>query len=204
MGNLTAAMDLAPEHLSCYGLKVEEGTPLFARRDTADLPGDEAQAEMYLKTVEDLARRGYQQYEISNFARPGRESRHNLKYWTLGEYAGFGPGAHSDVGGVRYAYARDLESYIRGVRAGEPMLSEREAIPPMDRSVPNRPSGTALRLALRCASASPAVTCSGRCATGVSGRTRVPQYEQNTAVSAISFPHAGLGHFIVGSFPYRG
>ena len=133
MGNLTAAMDLAPEHLSCYGLKVEDGTPLFARRDTADLPGDEAQAEMYLKTVEELARRGYQQYEISNFARPGRESRHNLKYWTLGEYAGFGPGAHSDVGGVRYAYARDLESYIRGVRAGEPMLSEREAIPPMDR-----------------------------------------------------------------------
>lgn len=133
MENLTAAVELEPEHLSCYGLKVEEGTPLFARRDTADLPGDEAQAEMYLKTVEELARRGYAQYEISNFARPGMESRHNLKYWTLGEYAGFGPGAHSDVGGVRYAYARDLEGYIRGVRAGEPMLSEREAIPPMDR-----------------------------------------------------------------------
>ena len=133
MENLTAALELEPEHLSCYGLKVEEGTPLFARRDTADLPGDEAQAEMYLKTVEELARRGYAQYEISNFAKPGMESRHNLKYWTLGEYAGFGPGAHSDVGGVRYAYARDLEGYIRGVRAGEPMLSEREAIPPMDR-----------------------------------------------------------------------
>ena len=133
MENLTAALELEPEHLSCYGLKVEEGTPLFARRDTADLPGDEAQAEMYLKTVEELARRGYAQYEISNFAKPSMESRHNLKYWTLGEYAGFGPGAHSDVGGVRYAYARDLEGYIRGVRAGEPMLSEREAIPPMDR-----------------------------------------------------------------------
>ena len=133
MENLNAAMDLAPEHLSCYGLKVEEGTPLFARRESADLPGDEAQAEMYLATVETLARRGYGQYEISNFARSGRESRHNLKYWTLGEYAGFGPGAHSDLGGVRYAYERDLEGYIRGVRAGEPMLSEREAIPPMDR-----------------------------------------------------------------------
>ena len=133
MENLTAAADLSPEHLSCYGLKVEEGTPLYLRRDTADLPGDEAQAEMYLRTVEVLSRRGYAQYEISNFARPGRESRHNLKYWTLGEYAGFGPGAHSDLGGVRYAYARDLEGYIRGVRAGAPMLSEREAIPPMDR-----------------------------------------------------------------------
>lgn len=133
MENLTAAMDLGPEHLSCYGLKVEEGTPLFARRETADLPGDEAQAEMYLQTVETLGQMGYVQYEISNFAKPGRESRHNLKYWTLGEYAGFGPGAHSDLGGVRYAYERDLEGYIRGVRAGEPMLSEREAIPPMDR-----------------------------------------------------------------------
>ena len=77
---LSAAVDLQPEHLSCYGLKVEEGTPLFLRRETAGLPGDEAQADMYLYTVEFLARYGYRQYEISNFARPGRESRHNLKY----------------------------------------------------------------------------------------------------------------------------
>lgn len=130
---LSAAVDLMPDHLSCYGLKVEEGTPLFARRDTADLPGDEAQAEMYLDTVRFLARHGFRQYEISNFARPGRESRHNLKYWTLQEYAGFGPGAHSDFGGTRYAYGRDLEEYIRGVREGTPMLSERESIPPLER-----------------------------------------------------------------------
>lgn len=70
---------------------------------------------MYLYTVEYLAQNGYAQYEISNFARPGRESRHNLKYWTLQEYAGFGPGAHSDFGGVRYAYEKDLEGYIHGV-----------------------------------------------------------------------------------------
>ena len=133
--NLTAAVDLAPEHLSCYGLKVEEGTPLYARRDSADLPGDEAQADMYLWTVEYLARHGYKQYEISNFARTGRESRHNLKYWTLGEYAGFGPGAHSDFGGVRYAYEKDLPGYIRGIREGTPMLSENERIPDMDRDV---------------------------------------------------------------------
>ena len=131
--NLAAAVDLAPDHLSCYGLKVEEGTPLYTRRDTAGLPDDEAQADMYLYTVDYLRRFGYFQYEISNFARTGRESRHNLKYWTLGEYAGFGPGAHSDFGDVRYAYEKDLAGYIRGVREGTPMLSENDRIPSMDR-----------------------------------------------------------------------
>ena len=131
--SLTAAVDLAPQHLSCYGLKVEEGTPLFLRREREQLPDDEAQADMYLWTVDFLRRHGFFQYEISNFARPGFESWHNLKYWTLGEYAGFGPGAHSDPGGVRYAYARDLEGYIQGVRTGGPLLSENERIPPLDR-----------------------------------------------------------------------
>ena len=131
--NLEAAVALAPQHLSCYGLKVEEGTPLHAQRDSAGLPGDDAQADMYLSTVEMLRHYGFFQYEISNFARPGFESRHNLKYWTLQEYAGFGPGAHSDFGGVRYAYERDLDTYIRGVLEGTPMLSENERIPPLDR-----------------------------------------------------------------------
>ena len=89
--NLSAAAALCPEHLSCYGLKAEPGTPLYARRDT--LPGDGAQADMYLETVDFLESRGYRQYEISNFAKPGRESRHNLKYWTQEEYL--------DPGGVR-------------------------------------------------------------------------------------------------------
>jgi oxygen-independent coproporphyrinogen-3 oxidase len=131
--NLSAAAALEPEHLSCYGLKVEEGTPLFAVRDTANLPGDEEQADMYLYAVEFLRQKGYEQYEISNFAKPGFASRHNLKYWRLQEYAGFGPGAHSDFGGVRYAYEKDLEGYIRGVTAHAPLLSESERIPPLDR-----------------------------------------------------------------------
>ena len=131
--NLEAAVALAPQHLSCYGLKVEKGTPLHAQRDSAGLPGDDAQADMYLSTVETLRHYGFFQYEISNFARPGFESRHNLKYWTLQEYAGFGPGAHSDFGGVRYAYERDLDTYIMGVLEGTPMLSENERIPPLDR-----------------------------------------------------------------------
>lgn len=139
---------LKPEHLSCYGLKVEEGTPLFQRRETFTLPGDDAQADMYLYTVEFLENLGYVQYEISNFARPGKESRHNLKYWHLEEYAGFGPGAHSDFGGVRYAYARDLDAYIRGVATGAPMLSESERIPPLDRDTEYVMLGLRLRQGL--------------------------------------------------------
>ena len=69
---------------------------------------------MYLETVGFLESRGYGQYEISNFSKPGRASRHNLQYWTLAEYAGFGPGAHSDFRGVRYAWARDLDAFLRG------------------------------------------------------------------------------------------
>ena len=127
---LQAALALAPEHLSCYGLKVEEGTPL-AERDNADLPDDDAQADMYLTTVETLEMAGYGQYEISNFARAGYESRHNLRYWQMKEYLGFGPGAHSDVNGVRFAYEKDLAAYIRG----DWQLSEREELPPLERDM---------------------------------------------------------------------
>ena len=128
---LAHIVDLAPQHISCYGLKVEEGTPLYECRDSADLPDDEQQADMYLYTVEYLTRMGYGQYEISNFAKDGFASRHNLKYWTLGEYAGFGPGAHSDFGNVRYGYIRDLDRYI----GGELVLSESETIGTLDRDM---------------------------------------------------------------------
>ena len=112
--NLDAALSLAPEHLSCYGLKVEEGTPLFAQRKRFTLPDDDAQADMYLYAVDFLAQHGYEQYEISNFCRSGRESCHNSRYWALSEYLGFGPGAHSDFGGERFALARDLDAYLAG------------------------------------------------------------------------------------------
>ena len=150
--NLAAAVALEPEHLSCYGLKVEEGTPLFARRETAALPGDEAQADMYLHTVEFLEQCGFAQYEISNFSKPGWESRHNLKYWTLGEYLGFGPGAHSDFSGTRFAYNRDLTAYMNGVRTHIPALSEQNEISFSERSAES------LMLSLRTTSGlSPAV-----------------------------------------------
>ena len=130
---LAQAADLGPEHLSCYGLKVEEGTPLWRMRESLVLPDDDLQADMYLWAVDFLARRGYEQYEISNFARPGFASRHNLKYWTLQEYAGFGPGAHSDFGGVRYAFVRDLAAYCAGVESGGSILSESERISDRER-----------------------------------------------------------------------
>ena len=128
---LADALVLAPRHISCYGLKLEEGTPLYARRDSLTLPDGDMQADMYLYAVELLGQNGYAQYEISNFAQPGYESRHNLKYWTLGEYAGFGPGAHSDFGGVRYGYTRDLDGYL----AGRLDLAESETISAQEREM---------------------------------------------------------------------
>lgn len=129
------ALALGPEHLSCYGLKVEEGTPLAARvaAGEVELPDDDTQAELYLWTVDRLAQAGYAQYEISNFAKPGFESRHNLRYWLTRPYIGFGPGAHSDFGGRRYSWIRDLDGYIGGVLKGGQLLDSQDLIPQRER-----------------------------------------------------------------------
>ena len=128
------ALSLIPQHLSCYGLKVEEGTPLARRVEAGEvLPDDDRQADMYLWTVGRLERAGYPQYEISNFAKPGFPSRHNLRYWQLRPYIGFGPGAHSDFGGRRYSWVRDLDGYIDGVLKGGAILDSEELIPQRER-----------------------------------------------------------------------
>ncbi len=127
--SLEAAVKLNPEHISCYGLKLEEGTPLFQERTSLTLADDDLQADMCLFAVSYLKEHGYGQYEISNFAKPGFESRHNLKYWTLSEYVGFGPGSHSDFGGVRYSFGRDLQAYIDGTLHGGEMPVESEDLP---------------------------------------------------------------------------
>ena len=111
---LRRVLSLNPEHVSCYGLKVEERTPMFQVKDSLNLPDDDAQADMYLSAVEILRAKGYRQYEISNFARKGMVSRHNMKYWQGGEYLGFGPDASSDFGGKRFTFVRDLMGYIDG------------------------------------------------------------------------------------------
>ena len=128
------ALSLLPQHLSCYGLKVEEGTPLARRVEEGEvLPDDDQQADLYLWTVGRLERAGLPQYEISNFAKPGYESRHNLRYWLTQPYIGFGPGAHSDFGGRRYSFVRDLEGYIRGVLEGGDVIDASELIPQRER-----------------------------------------------------------------------
>ena len=140
------ALSLEPEHLSCYGLKVEQGTPLAGRVAAGErLPGDDAQADFYLWTVKRLAQAGYEQYEISNFAKPGYESRHNLRYWLMRPYIGFGPGAHSDFGGRRYAWVRNLDGYVDGVLKGGRILDSEERIPRRERG------GEYLMLGLRTA-----------------------------------------------------
>ena len=131
---LQHVLTLKPEHMSCYGLKVEENTPLYQYQDVCNLPDDDAQADMYLAAVEILRSKGYRQYEISNFAKKGLLSRHNLKYWTGGEYLGFGPDASSDFGGKRFTMIRDLYGYIDGIRNGTEVLAEVSEIPHRERA----------------------------------------------------------------------
>lgn len=132
--SVEAALALSPEHLSCYGLTVEEGTPLGQRVARGErLPDDDEQAVRYLWTVARLAEAGYEQYEVSNFSKTGRQSRHNLKYWMGRPYIGIGAAAHSDFGGCRYSFVRDLEQYIRGVQGDEQILDEMSEIPQRER-----------------------------------------------------------------------
>ena len=131
---LDHVLQLNPEHISCYGLKLEEGTPLYEYRDYANLPDDDLQADMYLAAVETLRGRGFKQYEISNFCRKGLQSRHNLKYWTGGEYLGFGPSASSDFAGKRFTLVRDLHTYILGIREGGEVMEDVQEIPLRERA----------------------------------------------------------------------
>ena len=131
---LENVLQLNPDHISCYGLKVEEGTPLYEVREFSNLPGDDAQADMYLAAVDILRSRGFRHYEISNFARKGLYSRHNMKYWTGGEYLGFGPSASSDFAGKRFTYVRDLQGYIQGIQNNGEIIDELQEIPVRERA----------------------------------------------------------------------
>ena len=100
------------EHISAYALKIEEGTPFYRNRHSLALPSDDEAATMYEDTVAALVWHGLMRYEISNFARPGYESRHNLKYWECDEYLGFGVAAYSCFGGRRFGISRDFAAYL--------------------------------------------------------------------------------------------
>jgi len=125
---LERAIALGPEHLSLYPLSLEEGTPLWGRVERGELraPDDDLAAEMYLLAQELLE--GYRHYEISNWTRPGYESRHNLTYWRNEGYLGFGAGAHSYYGGRRFWNVAWPEEYIRRLKAGQSATEGEEVI----------------------------------------------------------------------------
>lgn len=127
LDSVEQCLGLEPQHLSCYGLKLEPGTPMG--RENPVLPDDDAQADTYLAMCERLRDKGYEHYEISNFAKPGCRSRHNMKYWDLSEYLGLGPGAHSFMNGRRFAFARDLKAYI----GGEDIVQDEDEVPTFQR-----------------------------------------------------------------------
>ncbi len=134
MKTLKNVLSLKPEHISCYGLKVEEGTPLAQVAEFCNLADDDTQADMYLEAIKILQDHGYRQYEISNFCRRGHISRHNMKYWSGGEYLGFGPDASSDFGGRRFTMVRSLRGYIDGIRNNGQVLEYVQEVAPRERA----------------------------------------------------------------------
>jgi oxygen-independent coproporphyrinogen-3 oxidase len=113
---------LKPEHLSLYALTLEHGTPFgrWASRGLLPIPDPDLAADMYEWSSERLAAAGYEQYEISNWALPGRECRHNLQYWRNLDYLGLGAGAHGYAAGVRYSNVLRIKTYVERLAQGEP------------------------------------------------------------------------------------
>lgn len=110
--SVEAICALGIQHISAYMLKVEEGTPFDCNEIRSSLPDDDTVSDMYIMTAEMLLQRGFEHYEISNFSKPGVESRHNLKYWTGEPYIGFGPSAHSYFEGRRFYVPDDINDFI--------------------------------------------------------------------------------------------
>ena len=114
--SLDEFISLGAEHISIYSLQLEEGTPLYRMRDKYDIADDDLVADMYERVISLMKDAGYCHYEISNFARNGKESRHNSKYWRLDEYLGLGLSAHSDFAGKRLENTKDMQKYLGGDR----------------------------------------------------------------------------------------
>lgn len=135
--NLDLAIGLRPEHLSLYCLTIEPNTRFYKlhQRGMLDLPEDDLQVAMYDLAVEIAGAAGYHQYEISNFAQPGRECRHNLCYWFSEEYAAYGPGAVGAMAGPDGVRERTTNTkhpvrYCERIEAGEPVAFDRERLTP--------------------------------------------------------------------------
>lgn len=131
---LQAGLALDPDHISLYGLTVEPKTvfDFMRRRDKLDPPSDDEQADMYAAAIDAASAAGYGHYEISNFARPGHESLHNMTYWADEPYVGLGPSACGYLDGRRYANVRGTKSYMRRVAAGLPVVVDEETLVGLD------------------------------------------------------------------------
>jgi oxygen-independent coproporphyrinogen-3 oxidase len=134
--DLDVALGFGPAHLSCYGLVFEKGTALWKQQQSGEVRplDEEVERLMYETTIERLAGAGLAMYEISNFARPGHESRHNLAYWANDAYFGFGVGAARYVRGVRSVNTRDLNGYLRRIESDEPATGPSEELSPEARA----------------------------------------------------------------------
>jgi oxygen-independent coproporphyrinogen III oxidase len=134
--DLDAALALGPDHVSTYGLTYEKGTPLWKQRQRGEVRPLEEDAELalYAHAIDTLEAAGFEHYEISNFARPGRRSRHNQVYWANHAYFGFGMGAARYVLGRRELNTRDLRGYIRRTLSGESAVFQSEELPAPERA----------------------------------------------------------------------
>lgn len=130
--SLEAALALGPDHVSCYGLTYEPGTPLWQRLQAGLVTrmDEDLEAEMYETALDTLPEAGLVHYEISNFARPGAGCRHNLRYWRNEPYLGIGPAAAGYLDGVRYKNVADVAGYVQAVEDGRSPRSEQERLPP--------------------------------------------------------------------------
>jgi oxygen-independent coproporphyrinogen III oxidase len=134
--DLRRALELRPDHVSTYGLTYEKGTRLWKqrRRGLVVALDEDSERAMYAESMDTLTAAGMEHYEISNFAHPGKRSRHNQVYWANESYFGFGLGAARYVMGRRELNTRDLQAYIRDARAGLSVTQQSECLPPLERA----------------------------------------------------------------------
>jgi oxygen-independent coproporphyrinogen-3 oxidase len=131
--DLARAMELNPDHLSTYCLTFEEDTAMFVKLSQGKVKIDrELEAFLYRRTWETLEAGGYSQYETSNFARPGHACRHNLITWEMGSWIGYGPSASSQWGHVRWTNPANLDQWVKGIEAGQPVREQAKALSARD------------------------------------------------------------------------
>ena len=125
---------LGPKHVSAYGLKIEEGTPLYYAYEAGkvELPDEEIERAMYHLIVSGLKEIGIEQYELSNFSVPGYESKHNLTYWKNRPYLGLGVSSHSKINHERFSNSSELVKYVESLKSGNLPIVERDYIAPSE------------------------------------------------------------------------